>query len=99
MATTYGEGVHRKPHEISIDEVEHLRDNEYIVHWSWLDSSFPHTTLVPCEFEPKDPSVGYFESYFYGTGDCPNEVNEAAAEAASLRLADAWNDEQEWERE
>jgi hypothetical protein len=82
----------RKQREISINEVEHLKDDEYVVRWSWIDSSFPHDSLVTCEFEPRDPGVGIPESYFFGTGDCPKEVEEAAAEAASLRAADAYDD-------
>ena len=85
----------RIPRQISIEDVEHLKDDEYVVHWNWIDSGFPTASLVTCEFEPRDPGVGIPESYFYGVGDCPSEVEEAAAEAASLRAADAWDDAQE----
>lgn len=84
-----------KKREISIEDVEHLGDGEYVVHWIWLDSNFPTTSYVSTEFEPRDPSVGYFESYYFGTGDCPKEVEEAAAEAESLRQVDLYDDAQE----
>ncbi len=86
----------RVPKQISIEDVEHLGDGEYVVHWLWIESGFPTASLVSTEFEPRDPSVGYFESYYYGSGDdVPKEVEEAAAEAESLRQVDLYDDAQE----
>lgn len=74
--------------KVTIHDVDMLDDDLCVVEWSYLHSGFVTRSLVSCEYEGKDPSVGYFSGYWYGSGDCPKAVEEAAAEAASLRAAD-----------
>lgn len=47
----------------------------------------PTVCDVSVEIEPADPSVGYFEPYWYADGDAPQDVLDLVAEAASLRGA------------
>ncbi len=73
---------------ISIEDMEWLDADTCVVTWSWVDSSFVSASLVTVELEGKDPSVGYFSSYWYADGDAPESVTDRVAEAASLRAAD-----------
>jgi len=84
---------------IEIDECIDLGDDEYVVTWHFRDGGIPVDSVVSCEYEGKDPGCGIPEGYWFGTGDCPKDVEEYAAEMAADKAADAWDDSQEYERE
>lgn len=86
--------------KVSLENTEHLGDGLYVATWSFVDGGFIHDTLVSTEFEPKDPSVGYFSSYFYADGECPQQVLDKVAEEESFRMEDLHDsDEDNWRNE
>jgi hypothetical protein len=73
---------------ISFEDIE-IHDEYAIVTWSWVHSGFVTTSLVELEYEAGDPGQG---GYWHAHGDCPKAVRDRAAEDASLRQVDSWDD-------
>jgi hypothetical protein len=85
------------PPRVYIEDIEFLSDDEAIVSWEfWQDGEGPFMyAVVQLEFEPADPSVGYWSSYWHASGDAPQGVLDEVAEAASLRAEDRYDDERD----
>lgn len=83
-------------------EIEWLSADEAVATWFVIareGDGAPVASLVTVEFEPADPGVGYFESYWHASGDAPKAVLDRVAEDASLRAVERYDDSRDADRD